>query len=173
MKARAPPARDSEDWMIPSRLVRRLGLLVALDAAYFIAGKLGLQFAFVNPSASPVWAPTGIALAAFVLFGYGVWPAIFASAFLVNLTTAGSVATSIAIAVGNTLEGLVGAYLLNRFARGRRMFERAQDVFRLALLAGVVSTVLSATVGVTSLAIAGLARLVTPTVALRTVLTTP
>jgi len=144
--------------MIPSRLVRRLGLFVALAAAYFVAGRVGLGFAFVNPSASPVWAPTGIALAALVLFGYGVWPAIFASAFLVNLTTAGSVVTSIAIAVGNTLEGLVGAYLLNRFARGRRMFERAQDVFRLALLAGVVSTVLSATVGVTSLAIAGLAR---------------
>jgi len=158
MKARAPPARDSEDWMIPSRLVRRLGLLVALAAAYFIAGKLGLRFAFVNPSASPVWAPTGIALAAFVLFGYGVWPAIFASAFLVNLTTAGSVATSIAVGVGNTLEGLVGAYLVNRFARGRRLLERAQDVFRFALLAGAVSTVVSATVGVTSLALAGLAR---------------
>jgi len=144
--------------MIPSRLVSRLGLLVTLAAAYFVAGKLGLAFAFANPSASPVWAPTGIALAAFVLFGYGVWPAIFASAFLVNLTTTGSVATSIAIGVGNTLEGLVGAYLLNRFAHGRRTFERAQDVFRLALLAGAFSTVVSATVGVTSLAIAGLAR---------------
>jgi len=144
--------------MIPSRLVRRLGLLVALAAAYFIAGKLGLWFAFVNPSASAVWAPTGIALAAFVLFGYGVWPAIFLSAFLVNLTTTASVPTSIAIGAGNALEGLVGAYLVNRFARGRRMFERAQDVFRFALLAGVVSTVVSATVGVTSLALAGLAR---------------
>ncbi|HEY6209851.1 MAG TPA: MASE1 domain-containing protein [Gemmatimonadales bacterium] len=144
--------------MIPSRLVRRLGLLVALAAAYFVAGKLGLAFAFVNPSVSAVWAPTGIALASFVLFGYGVWPAIFLGAFLVNLTTTGSVASSVGIGVGNTLEGVVGAYLVNRFARGRRVFERAQDVFRFALLAGVVSTVLSATMGATSLALAGLGR---------------
>ena len=96
--------------MIPSRLVRRLGLLVALAAAYFIAGKMGLWFAFVNPSASAVWAPTGIALAAFVLFGYGVWPAIFLSAFLVNLTTTASVPTSIAIGAGNagTITSIVG-----------------------------------------------------------------
>src|SRR5438034_4102402 len=91
--------------MIPSRLVRRLGLLVALAAAYFVTGKLGLRFALVNPSASAVWAPTGIALAAFLLQGYAVWPAIFLGAFLLYVTTSGSVATAIAIAAGNTLEG--------------------------------------------------------------------
>src|ERR1044071_7948654 len=133
--------------MIPSRLVRRLGLLVALAAAYFVAGKLGLAFAFVNPSVSAVWAPTGIALAAFVLFGYGVWPAIFLSAFLVNLTTTGSVASSVGIGVGNTLEGVVGAYLVNRFARGRQVFERAQDVFIYVALACLVGTSVSATGG--------------------------
>src|SRR5947199_3775319 len=77
-----PAGQRSEDWMIPSRLVRRLGLLVALAAAYFVTGKLGLRFALVNPSASAVWAPTGIALAAFLLQGYAVWPAIFLGAFL-------------------------------------------------------------------------------------------
>ena len=144
--------------MIPSRLVRRLGLLVALAAAYFVTGKLGLRFALVNPSASAVWAPTGIALAAFLLQGYAVWPAIFLGAFLLYVTTSGSVATAIAIAAGNTLEGLLGAYLVNRFAGGQRVFERAQHVFRLAMLAGAASTTVSATVGVTSLSLAGLAR---------------
>ena len=108
--------------MTQSRLVRRVGLLVALAAVYFIAGKLGLKLAFVNASATPVWPCTGIALAAFVLLGYDVWPAILASSFLVNLTTAGTAATAIGIAVGNTLEGMAGAYLVNRFARGRRAF---------------------------------------------------
>src|SRR6266568_1129467 len=156
--ARAPPAGYSGDWMIQSRLLRRLGLLVALAAAYVVAGKFGLRLAFANPSASPVWAPTGIALAAFLLLGYGVWPAILVSAFLVNLTTAGSVATSIGIAVGNTLEGLTGAYLINRFARGPRAFERAPNVFKAALLAGVVSTTVSATIGTTTISLGGFAR---------------
>lgn len=143
--------------MRPSPGLRTLGILIALIAVYFAAGKLGLRMAFENPSASPVWPPTGLALAAFLLLGSRVWPVIFIGAFLVNVTTAGSVATSLCIAVGNTLEGVVGAYLVERFARGRHAFQRARDVFRFSVLAAGVSTTVSATCGVTSLAIAGFA----------------
>ena len=48
----------------------------------------------MNPSASAVWPPTGIALAATLLLGYRIWPAILLGAFLVNITTAGTPATS-------------------------------------------------------------------------------
>src|SRR2546427_8685947 len=144
--------------MIQSRLLRRLGLLAALAAGYFVAGKVGLEVAYVHPSATVVWPPSGLTLAAFLLLGYDVWPAILLGAFLVNITTAGSVATSAAIAVGNTLEGLVGAYLVNRFARGHRACERARDLFKLAGLAALGSTAISATAGVVALALAGFAR---------------
>jgi integral membrane sensor domain MASE1 len=60
-----------------------------LAVIYLIADKLGLRLAFVNPSATAVWPPTGIALAALLLLGYQVWPAIFLGAFLTNITTAG------------------------------------------------------------------------------------
>src|SRR5256886_2850262 len=86
--------------MTQSRWLRRVGLLVALAAVYVIAGKLGLKLAFENASATPVWPCTGIALAAFVLLGYDVWPAVLAGSFLVNITTAGSVATALGIAAG-------------------------------------------------------------------------
>ena len=138
--------------------LKRLGLLLALTAGYVVAGKLGLRLAFVNPSATPVWPCTGIALAAFLLAGADVWPAIFLGAFLVNITTAGSIATSVGIAAGNMLEGLVGAWLVSRFARGPRACERAQDVFKFALLAAGVSTLVSATAGVVSLSLGGFAR---------------
>lgn len=137
--------------------LRRLSFLTALTAVYFGAGKLGLSFAAVNSSASAVWPPTGIALAALLLFGYRVWPAIFIGAFFVNLTTAGTVLTSLGIAAGNTLEGVAGAYLVNRYAGGRGAFWRAQNIFRFATLAGLVATTISATVGVTSLALGGFA----------------
>src|SRR2546421_378685 len=123
--------------MTQSRWLRRVGLLVALAAVYVIAGKLGLKLAFENASATPVWPCTGIALAAFVLLGYDVWPAVLAGSFLVNITTAGSVATALGIAAGNTLEGLAGAYLVNRFARGRRAFDRPQDVFGFTVFGGL------------------------------------
>src|SRR5438046_6422459 len=130
------------------------GLLV-LGGVYVVAGKLGLALAFVHASASPVWPPTGIALAATLLLGYRVWPALFLGAFLVNVTTAGSVWTSLGIAGGNTLEGLLGAFLVKRFANGRRVFDRARDILMLAALAGLGSTAGCATIGVTSLSLGG------------------
>jgi len=135
--------------------VSRLLVLVTLAGVYFVAGKLGLMLAMVHPSATAVWAPTGIALAAFLRLGLGVWPAIFVAAFLVNLTTAGSVTTSLGIALGNTLEAAAGSALVTRFARGSAAFDRAADVFKFTGLAALVSTTVSATIGVTSLALTG------------------
>jgi signal transduction histidine kinase len=133
-------------------------LLIALAAFYFLAGKLGLSFATVHSNASAVWPPTGIALAALLVYGNRAWPAIFVGAFLVNVTTAGNIATSVGIAAGNTLEGVAGAYLVGRFAGGAACFERARDVFRFAGLAAVLATTISATIGVTTLSLAGFAR---------------
>jgi diguanylate cyclase (GGDEF)-like protein/PAS domain S-box-containing protein len=143
--------------MIRSGTLKNLAAVIALTVVYFVAGKLGLRLAFVNTSATAVWPCAGIALATFLLLGYRIWPGIFLGAFLVNITTAGSVATSIGIATGNTLEGLIGAYLVNRFARGPKAFDRAQDIFKFVFFAGMVSTIVSATLGVTSLSLGGFA----------------
>ncbi len=124
---------------------------------YFLAGKSGLYFASIQPNASAVWPPAGIALAACLLFGQRIWPAIFVGAFLVNVTTAGSVLTSLGIGAGNTLEAVAGAYLVNRFASGRDVFNRPQDVFKFMGLAALLSTTVSATVGVTTLSLGGYA----------------
>ena len=132
-----------------------MAIILALAIVYFVTGNLGLRLAYLHPSATPVWAPSGIALAAFLLLGQRVWPAIFIGAFLLNLTTAGSIATSIGIAIGNTSEGMLGAYLVERFAGGRSVLSRAQFILRFAILAGVVSSAVSPTLGVTSLALGG------------------
>src|SRR5436305_6872622 len=139
-----------------SRRFPPLPVIGIVTGVYFIAGKLGLSLAFLNASASPVWPPAGIALAVLLLFGYRIWPAIFVGAFLVNATTAGNVATSLAIATGNTLEAVSGAWLVNRFADGTSVFDRPQGVFKFAL-AAVVSTIVSPIFGVTSLALGGFA----------------
>ena len=141
--------------MLVSQRYVRIGAVTAL---YFLAGKAGLHFfGLVHPSASAVWPPTGVAIAGLLLFGYRVWPAIFTGAFLVNVTTAGSVVTSVGIATGNTLEALAAVYLVNRFARGPHTFERAPDVLSFIVLAALLSTTLSATFGVLSLVLTGFA----------------
>ncbi|HET7266298.1 MAG TPA: MASE1 domain-containing protein [bacterium] len=137
---------------------RRAVTVASVAAVYFAAAKLGLRLAFFHPSATAVWPSSGIALSSLLLIGYGTWPGILVGAFLANLTTAGTVWTSLGIAIGNMLEGLVGAYLVNRCARGSDVFDRAQDVFKFVLLAAVLSTMIAATVGPTSLALGGFAR---------------
>jgi len=123
-----------------------------------VSGKLGLKLAFVNTSISPVWPAAGIAVAALLLLGSEVWPAIFIGSFLVNFTTAGNIATSLGIALGNTLEALVAVYLINRFARGRHAFDRTQDILKFTLLAGGLSACIGAIIGVTSLSLGGFAQ---------------
>jgi signal transduction histidine kinase len=134
----------------------RFATLLGLAATYFVAGKLGLRRAFVHRSATAVWMPSGISLAALILFGYRSWPAIFAGAFLVNFTTEGSIATCLGIASGNTLEALAGAWLVKRFAGGRDAFLHPHNIFKFALLAGI-STMIAATLGTTSLFVTGYA----------------
>src|SRR6266568_4388266 len=139
-----------------SRASSGLPIIGLLTLVYFIAGKFGLMLASLHASASPVWPPAGIALAALIVLGYRAWPAIFVGAFLVNVTTAGNVATSLAVASGNTLEAMCGAWLVNRFAGGTAALDHPQGVFKFAL-AAVVSTIISPAFGVTSLALAGFA----------------
>jgi PAS domain S-box-containing protein len=129
--------------------------LLALGGAYFAAAKLGLALAFQAEQVTAVWPPTGIALAAVLLFGYRMWPGIMVGALLANLTANESVLTACGISAGNTLEALAGAWLLRKFI-GFRSLDRLKDVLGFVILAGGVSTMLSASIGVTSLCLGGI-----------------
>lgn len=120
--------------------------LLVLAAVYVAAAEFGLSMASAHINVSPVWPPTGIAIAAVLLLGYRVWPGILLGAFLVNLWTGVSFATAGGIAVGNTLEA-VSAALLLRSVGFRNSFDQVQDVLKFVLLAGLLSTAVSATVG--------------------------
>jgi integral membrane sensor domain MASE1/anti-sigma regulatory factor (Ser/Thr protein kinase) len=129
--------------------------IAGVAAAYYGSAKLGLSLAFETGSVTAVWPPTGIALAAVVLWGYRIWPGVALGAFLANAWTGVPLYAVLGITTGNTLEALAGAYLLQRFGDFRPSLERVRDVIALVVLAGVVSTAISATFGVTSLLVAG------------------
>jgi diguanylate cyclase (GGDEF)-like protein/PAS domain S-box-containing protein len=126
------------------------GKVLALALAYFVAAKGGLALAYENSSVTAVWPPTGIALAALVLWGRRLWPGVALGALLANSWTGVPPITVLGITTGNTLEALVGATLLVRIVDVRPSLERARDVLALAA-AAVLSTTVSATVGVASL----------------------
>ena len=132
------------------------GALILVGFAYFALAYLGLRLASINPSATPIWPPTGLAIAAILLWGNRIAPAIFIAAFLINQLTAGSVFTSLAIACGNTLEAVIAGYLVRHWAEGEQVFDTPIGVMKFTLIS-LAATVVSATIGVSSLTLAGYA----------------
>ncbi len=129
--------------------------LLLLAAVYYGAAKLGLSLAFMNSSISAVWPPTGIALVAVVFWGYRMWPGIALGALLANSWTGIPFYATLGITIGNTGEALVGAFLLREVADFRPSLERVRDVIALFVFGGILSTMVSASIGVASLIAAG------------------
>lgn len=133
-------------------------MAIAVAIVYFAAAEFGLSLASVHTNVSPVWPPTGVAIAALLIFGRSFWPAILLGAFGANLLTHVSVMTAAGIAVGNTLEALTAWYLLRRFRPARKTFESIVGVSQFVLFAVVLSPAVSATIGNLSLCLGGAAR---------------
>ncbi|MDC0662382.1 CHASE domain-containing protein [Marinobacter sp. SS21] len=129
-----------------------IGLAVTL--VYFVAGYFGLKLAFETTNVSPVWPASGIALAALLLGGLRMWPAITIGAMLVNVVSFGIDAdgwqlqglASLFIAVGNTLEAVVGAWLIRSSLHVATGFHRVSTVFRFLLVVALAGS-LSAGIG--------------------------
>jgi integral membrane sensor domain MASE1/DNA-binding CsgD family transcriptional regulator len=132
--------------------------LILVGLAYFTFAYLGLRLATVNPSATPIWPPTGLAIAAILLWGNRIAPAIFIAAFLINQLTAGSIFTSLAIAGGNTLEAVIAGYLVARWAEGEQVFDTPTGIAKFTLIS-LAATMVSATIGVSSLTLVGYAEM--------------
>jgi integral membrane sensor domain MASE1 len=129
--------------------------VAGVAVAYFATGKLGLELAFASDSVTAVWPPTGIALAALVLGGPRLWPGVALGAFLTNVDTGVPIGSVLGITAGNTVAAVTGAWLLRAFTDFRPTLERPRDVLALAGLGALGATLVSATVGVTSLIAGG------------------
>lgn len=142
---------------------RRLTLRVAIFSiaytvfaiAYTLLGKFGLSLDAVSGFAALVWPPAGLALAVLLLDGYRLWPGVLIGAFATNLWVGASPLAALGIACGNTLEALLGAYFVRAFGGFRTTFDRLRHILALVLGAAVISTFVSATIGIISLSLTG------------------
>lgn len=124
--------------------------VITLFVIYFLSARFGLGISPVSGFATLVWPPTGIALVALLMFGLDLWPAILLAAFSVNYLNGAPLVAALGIGVGNALEAIIGSYLLKRFDF-QNSLERLKDVVMLVIFASLLSTAISATVGVTTL----------------------
>ncbi len=111
--------------------------------------------AYVQSNTSPVWPPTGIALAALLIFGYRVWPGISLGILLGSILTGADLGLALGMTIGNTLEALAGAYLLKRFVNFHNSMDRIRDVVGFGFVS-VFSTTISATIGTITLMLLGM-----------------
>ena len=135
--------------------VRYAGSLVLLAAVYAVAARIGFAAAAAHPVVSSAWPPSGIAFAVLLLLGMRFWPSIAIGAFLVNFLGGIPALGALAIATGNTLEAVVGVWLLTQIVRFHPALDRLRDVLALVLLGATASTAISATVGTIVLKIVG------------------
>ena len=129
-------------------------LVAAVAAAYLVGARLGLQLAFANRNVTAVWPPTGIAVAALLLFGVRALPGVAIGAFLANLTNGAGLEAAALISVGNTLAPLAAGLLLTRVLAMRRDLARVRDVTAL-VVAGLLGMTISATLGTVALLVSG------------------
>ena len=115
--------------------------------AYVGTAKLGLNLRFEEMSVPAIWAPSGIALAAVLLGGYRMVPAVALGALLASVTTGAPAGVVLSITIGDSVAALTGAWLLRR-ARLDASLRRVRDVVALTFLAGIVSAAISTAVGV-------------------------
>ena len=130
------------------RYVLQLGIVFAL---YFVAGKLGLAVPFTSSNVSPIWPAAGVAVAAVLIWGIQIAPAIVFAAFLVNFLTPVPTPASLAIGLGNASSAVVAGYFLRRSSDFQISLPRLKDVLKLVTVAAVLATAVAASVGVTAL----------------------
>ncbi|HKO44838.1 MAG TPA: MASE1 domain-containing protein [Pyrinomonadaceae bacterium] len=138
-----------------SKLFYRILTISGVAVVYFAAAELGLSLAFIHDNVSPVWPPTGVAVAALLLLGYRVWPGVLIGAYAANVLTPIPIGSVLGIAAGNTLEALTAVFIL-RHAGFNNSFDRAKQVVWF-LAALTVGTMVAASIGNVSLCLGGAA----------------
>ena len=129
------------------KFVPLIGRSFIVASIYFAGAELGLSLASLHSNVTPVWPPTGIAIASLLIFGRQIWPGIFVGAFVANLLTSIPVFSSLGIAIGNTLEALLAYWLLQRSRRWKGSFVSVSSVMTFVVYAAVLAPLVSATIG--------------------------
>ena len=134
-----------------------VGLIIVIAAVYFASAELGLSLASLHKNVTPVWPPTGIAIASLLIFGWRVWPAVLIGAIAANLPTHVSTPIALGVGLGNALEALVAFSLLSKRSWRPKLLNSVAGVLRFVLYAAVLAPMVSATIGNLSLCLGGAA----------------
>jgi PAS domain S-box-containing protein len=120
-----------------------------IAASYIGLTESGLLVPSINPATTPLWPPTGFALALVLLGGYRTWPAILAGPFFPYLMAGQSLFECGSVAIGSLLGALSGTWLIIRYSNGRQTFDTPSGVAKFALISFAPTTMISSIIVLT------------------------
>jgi serine phosphatase RsbU (regulator of sigma subunit)/anti-sigma regulatory factor (Ser/Thr protein kinase) len=151
-------ARDAATRHTPSLTPRtpwaRAVTLALVALAYYAGGRLGLGLSLVGANVTPLWPPTGVAVAAMLVLGRRMWPAVAVAAFAVNVPISETLVAAAVTAIGNTVAPYLAVVLLERVGF-RRQLERRRDALAIIVLGALAAMLVSASIGAATLVVAG------------------
>ena len=131
-----------------------------------VTGKLGLLLAVPPGYATLIWPASGIAIGMLLVHGMRLWPAILVGSWLLNAHQSGVFAehawlsekslAALCIAAGSTLQALAGRALIARLIGMPLQLKSKRDALVVLLLAGPITCVIAATIGVGTLLALGI-----------------
>lgn len=147
------PSRIGTAWVQP------VLVWLALAACYYLTARFNNLFVLDASHGiglwSPIWLPTGLAIAAVLRLGRQVWPGIYLGALACDLGLGVPLLAALVVDVGNVLEALVGAWLIQRLINQPNPLAGSRPILMLAVAAFVAAGACSATLGIGGLATAG------------------
>jgi integral membrane sensor domain MASE1 len=117
--------------------------LVIIAASYLGLAAMWLSAPSINLAATPLWPPSGLALALVLVRGFRIWPAILVGLFSFQLMQGRPVLESASIGIGSLLAGLTGAWMIGRWSNGRKTFETPAGIAKFALISFVPTAMIN------------------------------
>ena len=148
------PATRHTPSLVPQSRPARVATLLLVALVYYASARLGLGLSVVGANVTPLWPPTGVAVAALLVLGRRTWPAIAAAAFAVNLPISDTLLAAAVTAVGNTAAPYLAVVLLDRVGFRRRL-ECRRDALAIVFIGALGAMLVSATIGASTLVVDG------------------
>ena len=120
--------------------------LSIVAASYIGLAESALLLPAINPAATPLWPPTGFALALVLLRGYRIWPAILVGSLSPYLMADRSLLELGSVGIGTLLAAFAGTWLISRWSNGHQTFGTPSSIAKFAIISFAPTTMISSTI---------------------------
>jgi integral membrane sensor domain MASE1 len=125
-----------------------------LVGVYYLGGRLGLYLEAQYGGITPIWVPSGIAVALFLTKGCAYWPIVILGEFSIALTLGQSLTAGVVGGLAQVIEAVLAVRLVS-LVNVSRITDSVRSVLWFSLLGTIVPPIIAAIIGSSSLWLLG------------------